>query len=152
TMRRITARLWRRVTRFWDGLCALWERTQIVEAHSHLVPPFRPKRRRKRTALQPELEPLETRQLLTGNLTRYHLPVPQSEPWAVAPGPNDYVWFLEGNANKIGKVSTATGVVTEYDIPLGYQPLDLVAGPDGNMWFIELAYPQQVSTRICKVT
>ena len=41
--------------------------------------------------------------------------------------------------NKIGRIST-DGVITEFPIPTVYsQPIDIVAGPDGNLWFTELA-------------
>jgi virginiamycin B lyase len=48
------------------------------------------------------------------------------------------MWFVEGTARKIGRITLA-GVVTEYPIStMGRQPSGIVAGPDGNVWFGEL--------------
>lgn len=36
---------------------------------------------------------------------------------SITSGPDGNLWFTEGNANKIGKISPATGVITEYPGP-----------------------------------
>jgi len=60
-----------------------------------------------------------------------------SRPIAFTVGPDGNLWFTEGNANKIGRITT-TGVVTEFPIPHSCsQPEFITAGPDGNLWFIE---------------
>ena len=47
------------------------------------------------------------------------------------------VWFVEHDANKVGRI-TRTGVVTEFPIPTaGSSPWNITAGPDGNLWFSE---------------
>jgi len=46
------------------------------------------------------------------------------------------MWFTEWNADKIGKI-TPSGTITEYSLPSGREPYDIVKGPDGNMWFTE---------------
>src|SRR5204862_4892249 len=69
---------------------------------------------------------------------------------ALTVGPDGNIWFAEQGANKIGKV-TPDGTITEYPIPdttqdigfssgpvsVGASPADLVAGPDGAIWFTE---------------
>ena len=36
----------------------------------------------------------------------------------------------------IGRITTG-GVITEFPLPTPSQPRDIVAGPDGNLWFTE---------------
>jgi streptogramin lyase len=75
----------------------------------------------------------------------------------IAAGPDGYLWFCEYTYGTIGRMSTS-GALTE--IPLGLtnilgtnywysnsQPLDIVAGPDGAMWFTETS-----SNRIGRLT
>jgi streptogramin lyase len=61
----------------------------------------------------------------------------------VIAGPEGAVWFncirenpppRIGGQALIGKV-TPSGAVTEYGLPKGVRVADLVAGPDGNLWF-----------------
>jgi virginiamycin B lyase len=80
----------------------------------------------------------------------YPIPTPNAWATALTVGPDGNVWFVEQSANKIGKV-TPDGTVTEYPIPdtvtddgsgsgpidIGASPTDLVAGPDGALWFTE---------------
>jgi len=48
------------------------------------------------------------------------------------------MWFTEYTGNKIGKISPATGTITEYDVPTAMAgPNGIAAGPDGNLWFTE---------------
>ena len=50
------------------------------------------------------------------------------------------MWFTEEFGNRVGFV-TPGGAITEYSagISAGAGPLDLTAGPDGNVWFTEAA-------------
>jgi len=52
-------------------------------------------------------------------------------------GPDPYLWSVQANGNKVGRISM-DGTVTEYAIPTaGSQPLAIAAGPDRHMWFVE---------------
>ena len=56
----------------------------------------------------------------------------------ITAGPDGNLWFTETNANKIGKISPATGVVTEFNIPTANAgPHGITYSPDGNLWFTE---------------
>jgi virginiamycin B lyase len=80
----------------------------------------------------------------------YPIPTPGASAQALTVGPDGDVWFVEQGTDKIGKV-TPSGDFTEYAIPptmedLGFgdgpqavsaAPTDLVAGPDGAIWFTE---------------
>ncbi|MDH4216744.1 MAG: hypothetical protein OEV23_07640, partial [Gallionella sp.] len=57
-------------------------------------------------------------------------------PQTIVSGPNGNMWFVEGNGNKIAKITTA-GVITEYANTAGGWPQDLAVGPDGNIWFTD---------------
>jgi len=55
----------------------------------------------------------------------------------ITAGPDGALWFTEGDADKIGRITTM-GVVTEYAVPtLGSDPYDISSGPDGALWFTE---------------
>jgi virginiamycin B lyase len=48
------------------------------------------------------------------------------------------LWFVESAGNKIGRITTAGVVGSEFSIPTGGSaPLGLAAGPDGALWFTE---------------
>ena len=56
---------------------------------------------------------------------------------AMLAGPDGNIWFTEGLADKIGRI-TPNGQMTEYQVPPpGGNPGSLCAGPDGNLWFID---------------
>ena len=60
-----------------------------------------------------------------------------THPLGIASGPDGNLWFVEANANQIGRI-TPTGTITEFPIPTPNSlPVDAVAGPDGNIWFVE---------------
>ena len=67
----------------------------------------------------------------------------------ITAGPDGNLWFTEFNADKIGRMTT-DGEVREFILPrllpgtppgvsinIDRKPLDIVAGPDGNLWFTE---------------
>ena len=68
-------------------------------------------------------------------ITEIPIPTASSDPEAIAAGPGGTIWFAEFGADKIGRVTTSTGLIIEYPLPLGSAPLGIVAGPDGNIWF-----------------
>lgn len=62
---------------------------------------------------------------------------------ATAAGPDGNVWFTEYQNGKVGKINPTSHVITEYDVSATpnfcANPAQIVAGPDGNMYF-ECAY------------
>src|SRR6202167_3482311 len=62
---------------------------------------------------------------------------PNTSMGGITAGPDGALWFTEGDADKIGRITTM-GVVTEYAVPtLGSDPYDISSGPDGALWFTE---------------
>jgi virginiamycin B lyase len=55
---------------------------------------------------------------------------------SIAVGPDGALWFTEGRAGQIGRITTA-GEISEYALPTPYIPYSITAGPDGALWFIE---------------
>ena len=57
-------------------------------------------------------------------------------PNSITAGPDGALWFTEGDANRIGRITSA-GVLTEYSAGLlvGAYALVITRGPDGAMWF-----------------
>ncbi|KWT92182.1 virginiamycin B lyase family protein [Candidatus Magnetominusculus xianensis] len=85
----------------------------------------------------------------TGVITEYNLPTTGLWPNGITLGPDGNLWFTESYGNKIGKI-TPTGTVTEfsstksgniddYQIAAGSYPTGITLGPDGNLWFTEMA-------------
>jgi virginiamycin B lyase len=60
-----------------------------------------------------------------------------TRPVGITLGPDNNLWFVESQANKVGRI-TPTGTVTEFAIPTAASnPQGITAGPDGNLWFTE---------------
>jgi len=83
----------------------------------------------------------------TGKITEYSRGItPTEEPNGIAAGPDGAMWFTEFESynsyqireSKIGRI-TMTGKISEHSRGLSGSsgPGDIVAGPDGNMWFVE---------------
>ncbi len=81
-----------------------------------------------------------------------------ANPYSLAFGPDGNVWFTDTSqtAPAIGVLNISTGTITEYPLQAGNGnygtasvPNDIVAGPDGNMWFTDNS---QASPGIGKVT
>ncbi len=76
----------------------------------------------------------------SGALTEFPIPTPDSAPRGIVSGPDHALWFVESGFNRtaIARITTS-GVVTEF--PIGgnsldqLQPTEIVAAPDGNLWF-----------------
>ena len=74
-------------------------------------------------------------------ITEYDTPTslgkPYSYPQGITRGPDGAMWFIEWDANKIGRITVA-GAITEFSIPTsGSSPYGIVTGPDGALWFTE---------------
>jgi virginiamycin B lyase len=81
----------------------------------------------------------------------YQLPGPNRTPWTATPdlyrkGGN--TWFVESwGANKIARLNTVTGDITEFDVPHpDFRTMlhihSVIEGPDGNVWFAASALCQ----------
>jgi virginiamycin B lyase len=56
---------------------------------------------------------------------------PNAQPYGIAAGPDGNLWFMETNANQIGRI-TPTGTITEYPVPTtSSAPSFIAPGPDG---------------------
>src|SRR5215469_11111688 len=86
----------------------------------------------------PLLEGLEDRLLLSVTINESILPTSDGRPLAITSGSDGNLWFTEQNANKIGEINPATGIISEFTIPTaGSSPQGITTGPDGNLWFTE---------------
>jgi virginiamycin B lyase len=71
-------------------------------------------------------------------LRTFPLPSGAGAPWGVAVGADDRVWFTEVGSGKIGRLDTATGLVSEFELPTpNSQPQGIVRGADGALWGTE---------------
>lgn len=61
-------------------------------------------------------------------------PITGSQPWGVAVGPDNHIWFTVRTGG-IGKINPDTGDITYYEA--SGTPVGITAGPDGNMWFTQ---------------
>ena len=85
-----------------------------------------------------------------GAVSRVNVGTATPGPFGVAVGPDGNIWFTESTGNRIGKIELKTITqsgpnetlfphVVEYEVPTaGAYPTVITAGPDGNMWFVEL--------------
>lgn len=74
----------------------------------------------------------------------YPIPTSTSDPFGLTTGPDGNMWFTEGAAGNVAKVTPA-GQITEY--PLGRsRPWGVTTGPDGNLWVAATDYIVSVST------
>jgi virginiamycin B lyase len=86
-----------------------------------------------RNSRQPQLEDLESRQLLTATINLFPILTANAFPFGITSGPDGDLWFAESNSAQIGRI-TPGGTITEFPAP-GSDPTRIAAGPDGNLWF-----------------
>jgi streptogramin lyase len=56
----------------------------------------------------------------------------------ITSGPDGNLWFTEGSAHRVGRVTTS-GTFTEFLLSgVNSDPTDITSGPDGNLWFTEI--------------
>ena len=106
----------------------------LTQANSRTTPQRRssgrPARGTRRTA--PAIEGLEDRRLLSISVTEFTIPTANSDPTAIAAGPDGNLWFTEPDQNQVARINPTTHVITEFPEPAGTGGLDsLVAAPDG---------------------
>jgi streptogramin lyase len=65
-------------------------------------------------------------------IDEFPMPTKGNEPYGWTLGSDDNLWFCEGPAENIGRISS-TGAIKEFPLPGGCSAL--VAGPDKNVWF-----------------
>src|SRR6266853_749628 len=74
---------------------------------------------------------------LAVTFSEFPIPTANSSPNDITAGPDGALWFTEGTANKIGRVSTS-GVITETTLPTPDSgPANITPGTDGALWFTE---------------
>src|SRR5258706_10910314 len=92
----------------------------------------------------------------SGALTEFPIPTPDSAPRGIVSGPDHAVWFVESGFKRtaIARITTS-GVVTEF--PIGgnssdqLQPTEIVAAPDGNLWFNQ-THPSAPEGEVGRIT
>lgn len=81
-----------------------------------------------------------------------------AQPGDITKGPDGNVWFVEQLASRVGRI-TPEGVITEFPVPVEPPTFDnygseqyriarvdtITSGPDGNVWFSELAGGQPMA-------
>src|SRR5262249_11545589 len=78
----------------------------------------------------------------TGLVTTVLDPIPGSIPFLMGLGSDGGLWFTDGN-NQIGHISLPDDTITEFPIPTPNSEAGFITtGPDGNIWFRELAANQ----------
>ncbi len=82
-----------------------------------------------------------------GAITEYPLGA-GSNPYGIASGPENTLWFTQRGTNKIAK-RTQDGALSEYPIPTvaNIVPMGITAGPNGKMYFVQYS-----GNKIGKVT
>ncbi len=73
-----------------------------------------------------------------GTVTEYPIPTSNSRPIAITPGPDGKsMWFSEEAGNKVGRIDTSTGELSEFPLPMLHANTILAAltfDTDGNLW------------------
>lgn len=79
-----------------------------------------------------------------GEVTEFPMPRPNSGPGDITAGPDGNMWLVElggvmdgiaVDGNRVARV-TMDGEITEFPIPSeGGTPINIAAGPDGNVWY-----------------
>ena len=79
---------------------------------------------------------------LTGQITLYDLPNPQTQVFSLAMDTTGRIWFTEVLPGKLGMLDPTTGTLTELPVPAlsGGSPAlyELVIDHKGNIWFVDV--------------
>lgn len=68
-------------------------------------------------------------------ISEFPLPTASSAPDGITAGPDGNLWAVEAAADRVVRITPA-GAITEFSLPAGREPLDVVAA-GGLMWFTE---------------
>lgn len=68
----------------------------------------------------------------SGKIKLYKLPSRDGDPYTLVHDTKGNIWFTERKAGRLGKLTRATGKVTEY--PIGDDPYGLALDQHGNVW------------------
>jgi len=84
-----------------------------------------------------------------GTITHYSLLNDQTDPYAIAAGPNGSLWYKKSNyfntvPSLIGEL-TASGTAIDYPASANYAGA-ITAGPDGAMWFADVDAVRRITT------
>jgi virginiamycin B lyase len=82
----------------------------------------------------------------TDNVRCYAIHPSTKDIWmrGIAIGPDGALWFTERGGQRIGRITTS-GVITQFSLPRGVYPFDIVSGPDRALWFT-------TDTRVGRIT
>jgi streptogramin lyase len=58
-------------------------------------------------------------------------------PMAITAAPDHNLYFVEYASAEMGRVNFAEGTVTHFPLSPHYEPIEIVVGPDGNIWLSE---------------
>jgi virginiamycin B lyase len=74
--------------------------------------------------------------LATGQFSRFDIATPRAQPARIRSGTDGNLWFTMTAARKVGRI-TPQGAITEFGVGdlAGGTPRDVVATPDGSVWF-----------------
>lgn len=75
------------------------------------------------------------RATMSGVITEFPVPTAGAFPVAITAGPDGNIWFSEEVANQIANITPA-GMVTEFPATKGTNAHGIVAGFDGNIWYL----------------
>ena len=70
-------------------------------------------------------------------INEFAIPTASSGPTEIAVGRDGTLWFLERNANKIGRVTTSGVVTAEFPVPTPSSGLHGIASVGKALWFTE---------------
>jgi streptogramin lyase len=74
----------------------------------------------------------------TPPVTPFTLGTPNSFPQGIISGPGGFLWLLESNTRKLGRIDPTSGAIVEFPLPDASDAhTGLTAGPDGNIWIVE---------------
>jgi streptogramin lyase len=65
------------------------------------------------------------------------VPTSSSQPFGIAAAPDNYLYYTEFAADKIGRIHDLFSAQSEISLTANSHPRQIVRGPDGNMWFTE---------------
>src|SRR3954449_12087996 len=82
-----------------------------------------------------------------GAVTEFTVSLPGTSPAAMAAGPDGNMWFTDGGARAVGRI-TPGGTVTEFPVTASSALRVIALGADGNFWFADAGTPAPAIGRI----